>query len=74
MLYVCFPITESRPASEKPALLDRVAEQKEKAYLILDSTHKAFLLESLKIFGILSHNHNHDIREILGVISTKINN
>lgn len=25
-------------------------------------------------YGILSHNHNHDIREILGVISTEINN
>ena len=72
MLYVCFPITELHPASEKPALLGRVAEQKEKAHLILDATHKAFLLESLKIFGILSQNHNHDIREILGVMKAQI--
>ena len=72
MLYVCFPITELHTASEKPALLGRVAEQKEKAHLILDATHKAFLLESLKIFGILSQNHNHDICEILGVINIGI--
>lgn len=72
MLYVCFPITELIPDSNNPILLGRVAEQKEKAHLILDATHKAFLLESLKIFGILSQNHNHDIREILGVIKAQI--
>ncbi|RAX57318.1 restriction endonuclease [Helicobacter monodelphidis] len=64
MLYVCFPITELRPQNNIP-LLGRVAEQKECASLILDANHKNFLLESFRIFGILSPSHNHDIRQIL---------
>ena len=72
MLYVCFPITELKPANNKPALLGRVAESKECAYLILDSKDKQFLLESFKIFGILSENHNYDIRQILELIKKYI--
>lgn len=72
MLYVCFPITELHLAHNAPTLLGRVAQPKERADLILDSTHKAFLLKSLKIFGILSQNHNYDIRAILGVINANI--
>lgn len=70
MLYVCFPITQLCPTNGNIALLGRVAQQKEKAHLILDSTHKQFLLESFKIFGILSPNHNHDVREILKIIKS----
>ena len=72
MLYVCFPITQLCPTNENIALLGRVAQQKEKAHLILDSTHKQFLLESFKIFGILSPNHNHDVCEILKIIKAQI--
>lgn len=68
MLYVCFPITQLCPTDGNSELLDRKAQEKEKAHLILDSTHKQFLLESFKIFGILSPNHNHDVREILKII------
>ena len=68
MLYVCFPITQLVPFKNKLALLGRVAETKEFAYLVLDSKDKQFLLESFKIFGILSPSHNHDIIQILNII------
>ena len=68
MLYVCFPITQLVPFKNKSALLGRVAETKELAYLVLDSKDKQFLLESFKIFGILSPSHNHDIIQILNII------
>ena len=68
MLYVCFPITQLVPFENKSALLGRVAETKEFAYLVLDSKDKQFLLESFKIFGILSPSHNHDIIQILNII------
>lgn len=68
MLYVCFPITQLVPFKNKLALLGRVAETKEFAYLVLDSKDKQFLLESFKIFGILSPSHNYDIIQILDII------
>ena len=74
MLYVCFPITELKPADNKPDLIGRVADSKECAYLILDSKNKQFLLEAFKIFGILSESHNYDIRQILELIKKDINN
>ena len=72
MLYVCFPITELKPTNNKSSLLGRVAESKERAYLILDSKDKQFLLETFKIFGILSESHNYDIRRILELIKKDI--
>lgn len=72
MLYVCFPITELKPADNKPNLIGRVADSKECAYLILDSKDKQFLLEAFKIFGILSESHNYDIRQILELIKKDI--
>ncbi|WP_066388634.1 R.Pab1 family restriction endonuclease [Helicobacter himalayensis] len=68
MLYVCFPITELEAKENMPLLLGRIAESKECATLILDSKDKNFLLETFKIFGILSKNHNYDVLEILGLI------
>ena len=72
MLYVCFPITELKPANNKSSLLGRIADSKECAYLILDSKDKQFLLETFKIFGILSESHNYDIRRILELIKKDI--
>ena len=68
MFYVCFPITQLVSFKNKSALLGRVAETKEFAYLVLDSKDKQFLLESFKIFGILSPSHNYDIIQILNII------
>lgn len=72
MLYVCFPITELKSANNKSYLLGRVADSKECAYLILDSKDKQFLLETFKVFGILSESHNYDIRRILELIKKDI--
>lgn len=72
MLYVCFPITQLIPSDNKPQLIGRVADSKEYAYLILDSKDKQFLLESFKIFGILSPSHNYDIIQILNMIKNII--
>lgn len=50
-----------------PALLGRVAESKECGLLVLDSKDKNFLLETFRIFGMLSKSHN-DVCEILGIV------
>ena len=47
--------------SKKPNL----TSLKECANLTLDEKDKAFVLETFKIFGILSPSHNYDIRRIL---------
>ena len=73
MLYVCFPITELTPQDKMPHLLGRVAESKESAYLTLDSSNKEFLLQTFKIFGILSKNHNYDTIKILSTIKRELN-
>lgn len=65
MLYVCFPITELQCT---PALLGRVAESKECGLLVLDSKDKNFLLETFRIFGMLSKSHNDDVCEILRIV------
>lgn len=65
MLYVCFPVTELQCT---PALLGRVAESKECGLLVLDSKDKNFLLETFRIFGMLSKSHNYDIYEILRIV------
>lgn len=71
MLYVCFPIVELEPKNNK-TFLGRVAEVKEYGILSLDSSHKAFLLECFKIFGILSKNHNYDTLQILQTIKSLV--
>lgn len=65
MLYVCFPITELQCT---PALLGRVAEPKECGLLVLDSKDKNFLLETFRVFGMLSKSHNYDVCEILKIV------
>ncbi|WP_281746645.1 R.Pab1 family restriction endonuclease [Helicobacter suis] len=68
MLYVCFPLEKLQPAPGMPFLLKRTAQPKEHAYLLLADQDKYFLLETMKIFGILSANHKHDVLEILKAI------
>ena len=65
MLYFCFPITELKSDT---LLLGRVAKSKEFANFIFDNSNTDILLEMLKIFGILSKNHKHDILQIIDVI------
>lgn len=65
MLYLCFPITELEN-SEK--LLGRTAESKEFANFVIDKNNIEVFLEMLKLFGILSKNHNKDVLTIIDVI------
>lgn len=65
MLYFCFPIIELANSKE---LLDRVAKSKEEGVFVLDESKKQLLLDMLKLFGILSENHKHDILKIINLI------
>ena len=68
MLYFCFPITELK---SDIALLDRTTETKETADFIIDKNNINVFLEILKIFGILSQDHNKDILSIIDIIFKK---
>ncbi|MDR0926858.1 MAG: R.Pab1 family restriction endonuclease [Ignavibacteria bacterium] len=68
MLYFCFPITELKSSKE---LIGRTAETKEMADFVIDKNNIQIFLEILKIFGILSINHNKDIISIIDIILTK---
>lgn len=65
MLYLCFPITEL--VATEP-LLGRTAMKKETADFIFDKSKIEVLLEIIKIFGILSASHKHDISSIIDLI------
>ena len=65
MLYLCFPIMELK--SSQP-LIGRTAITKETADFEINSSNISIFLEMLKIFGILSKNHNKDIITIIDKI------
>jgi hypothetical protein len=67
MLYLCFPITELRADS---TLVGRTAEAKELAYFDITKDNVAVFLEALKMFGILSESHKHDVLEIIKIIKS----
>lgn len=68
MLYLCYPITELW--TELP-LLGRTAKTKECGDFLVDTSNINIFLELLKIFGILSKNHNKDVRHIIKTIKVK---
>lgn len=68
MLYLCFPITELRADS---ILVGRVAETKETAHFDITKNNIKVFVEILKMFGILSLNHKHDILQIINTIQNK---
>ena len=65
MLYLCFPITELKVGT---SLIGRTAETKEIAYFEITESNIKVFLEMLKMFGILSNNHRHDILQIINTI------
>ena len=65
MLYFCFPVTELENSGE---LLGRTAKTKEIAEFKINSDNICVFLEMLKIFGMLSRNHNTDVITILDTI------
>lgn len=62
MLYFCFPVTELKSDIE---IIGRTAKTKELADFIIDKENISVFLEMLKIFGLLSYNHNQDIIKII---------
>lgn len=66
MLYVCFPVTKLQ--TDKEPLIGRCAQEKEKAYLILNANHKEFVLQTFKIFALLSQSHKNDVVSIINLI------
>ncbi|MCX6794514.1 MAG: R.Pab1 family restriction endonuclease [Candidatus Falkowbacteria bacterium] len=65
MLYLCFPITELKA---NPNLIGRTAETKEIAFFEITENNISVFLEMLKMFGILSNSHKHDILQIIKTI------
>jgi hypothetical protein len=65
MLYLCFPITELKLNTN---LIGRCAEVKEIAHFEISESNIKVFLEMLKMFGILSKNHKHDILQIINTI------
>ena len=65
MLYLCFPITELKSNTN---LIGRCAEVKEIAHFEISESNIKVFLEMLKMFGILSKNHKHDILQIINTI------
>lgn len=71
MLYLCFPITELKTQNN---LIGRTADMKEIANFEITENNIKVFLEMLKIFGILSNNHKHDILQIIKTILKDENN
>lgn len=67
MLYLCFPIAELKSEIN---LVGRTAEVKEIANFEITKDNIKVFLEMLKIFGILSESHKHDILKIIDIILT----
>ena len=65
MLYLCFPIIELKA---KTNLIGRTAETKEIANFEIKENNIKVFLEMLKMFGMLSINHKHDILQIIKTI------
>ena len=65
MLYLCFPITELKTRNN---LIGRTAHTKEIAYFEIRESNVNVFLEMLKMFGILSDSHRHDILQIINTI------
>lgn len=65
MLYLCFSVSELRAQTN---LIGRTAGIKEIAYFDITEKNIKVFLEMLKMFGILSENHRHDILQIINTI------
>jgi len=65
MLYLCFPITELKSQNN---LIGRTADIKEIANFEITKNNIGVFLEMLKMFGILSNSHRHDILQIINTI------
>lgn len=68
MLFITFPIYKLYSNND---LIGRCAEKNETAFFILDKNYKEFILQTFKIFALLSKSHQ---KYILNIINTVLNN
>ena len=71
MLYLCIPI---KLVEEYPEIENKLAEIKQKATYLITKNNFQFVIETIKIFSILSRKHQKDIINILQTILTYGNN
>jgi hypothetical protein len=67
MFYLCFPITYLTDKNGK-SLIGRTAKPNEVAYFEWNTNNFGVILDSFKIFGMLSENHRRDVLKILELI------
>ena len=65
MLYLCIPI---KLAEEYLEIENKLAEVKQKATYLITKNNFQFVIETIKIFSILSRKHQRDIVNILWTI------
>ena len=65
MLYLCIPI---KLVEEYPEIENKLAETKQKATYLITKSNFQMVIETIKIFSILSKKHQRDIVDILWTI------
>jgi len=65
MLYLCIPI---KLVEEYQAIENKLAETKQKATYLITKNNFQFVIETIKIFALLSKKHQRDIVNILRTI------
>ena len=65
MLYLCIPL---KLVEEYPKIENKLAETKQKATYLITKNNFQFVIETIKIFAILSRKHQRDIVNILRTI------
>lgn len=69
MVYICFPVSYLKD-KEGNTILGRKAKANESAIFEFNRDNAFVIVNSFKIFGMLSKSHKHDILEILKVITS----
>lgn len=67
MVYICFPVSCLKDIQGK-SIIGRTAKTNEKAIIELTKDKAFVIINSFKIFGMLSESHKYDILQILGKI------
>ena len=67
MLYLCIPI---KLVEEYPEIENKLAETKQKATYLITKNNFQFIIETIRIFALLSKKHQRDIVNILRTILT----
>jgi hypothetical protein len=69
MVYVCFPVSYLKDKNGN-SIIGRKAEPNESAVFEFNQDNAFVVVDSFKIFGMLSKSHRYDILEILKIISS----